>query len=816
MNRNRFSCCAAVILFSLIAVSFAFAQSSVAPRITRSVSDSDVALLPGGVHPHVARSVDQGSVSPSMPMQRMAIFFKPTAAQQTALDQLLQQQQEPNSPNYRKWLTPEQYGNRFGMNLSDLAKVTVWLQSHGFRNVTVSRSHNSIAFDGNAGQASAAFRTPIHQVQYQGETHYANIASPQVPAAFAGAVAGITSLNNFRPRARPIAHFTSSVSGNHFLAPGDVGTIYNVNSLYNSGIKGDGESIAVVGQTLLTQNDDGTHADIDRFRSLAGLPAINLTFKKTGTPTYSAADVDEANLDLEWSGAVAPNAQIFFVYSDNALFTSLPYIVTNNLAPVISISYGNCEANFDASSITVLTNVLQQANAQGQTIAAASGDAGAADCDTGDPATMGLAVDVPASTVYVTGMGGTTFTGDTAGAVTCNSQGQNCSAASDPPYWNGSTSVSDTSSTALEYIPETAWNDSDAQTISATGGGVSSLFSKPSWQTGTGVPADGQRDVPDISLSASPNHDGYLICSQGSCVNGYRAGTCSTGTDPGCVLDVIGGTSVASPIFSGIVTLLNQKLGMRLGNVNPMLYSLASSTPSAFHDITTGNNIVPCQTGSKNCGSNGMMGYSAGTGYDLVTGLGSFDVGALTAAWTGGAGADFTISANPTSLSITHGTSGTSTIAVTATGGALSGSIALTCTVSSTLGATTCSLNPNTVNAGQSATLTVVATSSSALRPYGLPGHMGIDLSFGLAAVCFIPFGRRRRTLFGQRARSAAILRNVMLSVMGLALVLGMLACSGGGSNNNNNNFTPLSGTVTVQAVSGSLTHSVSIPVTIN
>ena len=374
MNRNRFSCCAAVILFSLIAVSFAFAQSSVAPRITRSVSDSDVALLPGGVHPHVARSVDQGSVSPSMPMQRMAIFFKPTAAQQTALDQLLQQQQEPNSPNYRKWLTPEQYGNRFGMNPSDLAKVTVWLQSHGFRNVTVSRSHNSIAFDGNAGQASAAFRTPIHQVQYQGETHYANIASPQVPAAFAGAVAGITSLNNFRPRARPIAHFTSSVSGNHFLAPGDVGTIYNVNSLYNSGIKGDGESIAVVGQTLLTQNDDGTHADIDRFRSLAGLPAINLTFKKTGTPTYSAADVDEANLDLEWSGAVAPNAQIFFVYSDNALFTSLPYIVTNNLAPVISISYGNCEANFDASSITVLTNVLQQANAQGQTIAAASGD----------------------------------------------------------------------------------------------------------------------------------------------------------------------------------------------------------------------------------------------------------------------------------------------------------------------------------------------------------------------------------------------------------------------------------------------------------
>ena len=808
MNRNRFSCCAAVILFSLIGISFSFAQSSVAPRITRSVSDSDVALVPGGVHPQVARAVDQGSVSPNMPMQRMAIFFKPSSAQQSALDQLLQQQQDPNSPNYRNWLTPEQYGERFGMNPSDLAKVTVWLQSHGFRNVTVSRSRNSIEFDGNAGQASAAFRTPIHQVQYRGETHYANTASPRVPAAFAGAVAGITSLDNFRPRTRPIAHLTSNISGNHFLVPGDVGTIYNINSLYNSGIKGDGQSIAVVGQTTLTMADDGTHADIDRFRSLAGLPAINLTFQKTGTPTYSASDVDEANLDLEWSGAIAPNAQIFFVYSDNALFSSLPYIVNNNLAPVISISYGNCEAAFDASSVTVLTNILQQANAQGQTITAAGGDAGAADCDTSDPATQGLAVDVPASTVYVTGMGGTTFTGDMTATFTCNPQGStNCIADADPPYWSGSSSLTDTSATALEYIPETAWNDSDSQNISATGGGVSKLFSKPSWQTGTGVPADGQRDVPDISLSASPNHDGYIICSQGSCQNGYRRSTNDSNNN---TFNVIGGTSAASPVFAGIVALLNQKVGTRLGNVNPMLYSLAASTPSAFHDITTGNNIVPCQTGSKNCGANGMLGYSAGAGYDLVTGLGSIDVGALTSAWTGGGtGADFTLSANPTSLSLSRGATGSSTITVTATGGPLGGSVALTCSVSSGLGTTTCSLSPSTVNAGQTSTLSVVATNSAALHRDRLPGHMGVELSFGLAAVCFIPFGRGRR--------GAWLLRNLMLSALGLVLVMGMFACGGGGGNNSNNNSsTPLNGTVTVQAVSGSLTHSVSIPVTIN
>lgn len=811
MNRNRVSSCAVVVLFLLVLASFSFAQSTVAPRITRSVNDADVALLPGGVHPHVARAVDQGSVSPNMPMQPMAIFFKPSAAQQTALDQLLLQQQDPNSPNYRKWLTPEQYANRFGMNSSDLAKVTAWLQSHGFRNITVSRSRNSIEFDGNAGQASAAFRTPIHQVQYHGETHYSNIASPQVPSAFAAAVAGITSLNNFRPRAMSIAHFTSSVSGNHFLAPGDVGTIYNINSLYNSGIKGDGQSIAVVGQTLLTQNDDGTHADIDRFRSLAGLPAINLTFKKTGTPTYSKADVDEANLDLEWSGAIAPNAQIFFVYSDNALFTSLPYIVTNNLAPVISISYGTCEANVDAASVTVLTNILTQANTQGQTITAASGDNGAADCDgSTPPVTMGLAVDVPASTVYVTGMGGTEFTGDSAGAVKCDSQGENCVAAADPPYWNGSSSVSDASPTALEYIPETAWNDTDSTTIAASGGGVSTLFTKPTWQTGTGVPADGQRDVPDISLSASPNHDGYLICSQGSCVNGYRAGSCVLGTDPGCILNVIGGTSVGSPVFAGVVALLNQKFAMRLGNVNSTLYSLAGGATTVFHDITTGNNMVPCKAGSKDCGASGMLGYNAGTGYDQVTGLGSFDAGALSAAWNAAPTGDFTVAANPTSLTITHGTSATSTITVAVVGG-FSGSVALTCTVTSTLGTTTCSLSPTSVGPGQTSTLTVTATSGAALHSPPLPGPLGIEFSFGLAAVCFIPWKASSRT----RRR---LLRQVSLSLLGLVLVLGLIACGGGGSNSNNNNntFTPLSGTVTVTGVSGSLTHTVSIPVTIN
>lgn len=805
MNWNGVCRSAACLSFLLLVTTFCAAQTGAAVRINGTVDDSDVALLPGGVHPRIAQATDLGSVSANKPLHRLAMFFKPSAAQQSALDELLREQQDPASPNYRKWLTPEQYGARFGMNPTDLAKVSAWLESHGFQNIAVSRGRTSIEFDGNAGQAMAAFHTPIHRFVLNGQTHYANTASPRLPSAFASMVAGITSLNDFRPHAMSIAHWTSSVSGSHFLVPGDVGTIYNINSLYSSGIDGTGEAIAVVGQTPLTQADDGTHADIDTFRTNAGLPAINLQQIKTGTPTYSSADADEANLDIEWSGAIAPKAQIIFVYSDNALFTSLAYIVTNNLAPVVSISYGNCESAFAATDISTLTTILQQANAQGQTMTAASGDAGATDCDGGTsnpapPATHGLAVDVPAATPYVTGMGGSVFTGD-AGACPPNNVCTN--GAPDTQYWKGSSSPTDTSATALSYIPEDVWNDTDATTIAAGGGGVSTLFTKPSWQTGAGVPTDGQRDVPDISLSSSPNHDGYLICSQSSCVSGWRRSDQT--------LNVIGGTSVGSPVFSGVVALMNQKLGMRLGNVNQNLYSLAASSPGAFHDITTGNNMIPCQQGTKDCPNGGSIGYSATTGYDLASGLGSVDIGALAAAWTGTSSGDFTASANPSSLTVTHGTSGNSTITVTASGG-FSGSVSLTCSVSSTLGATTCSLSPNAINPGQSSTLTITNTNSASMRAVPLPGHpWGLEFSFGLAAVCFIPWGGTGRP--GRR-----LMLKAALSLLGLVFVLGFFACGGGGSNSNNNNnsFTPLNGTVTVQAVSGNLNHSVSIPVTIN
>lgn len=486
--------------------------------------------------------------------------------------------------------------------------------------------------------------------------------------------------------------------------------------------------------------------------------------------------------------------------SKNVLFSSLPYAVDQNLAPVISISYGLCEAQLDGNDIATLTSSAQQANAQGQTIVVSSGDSGPADCDfSSDPnnpvksATHGYGVDVPASFPNVTGMGGTEFSeGDGTGAT---------------QYWSGTNNGSNGS--ALSYLPETSWNDTPTDgSLAASGGGVSTLFSKPSWQTGMGVPADGQRDVPDLALASSADHDGYLICSRSSCVNGYRR------ADQNMTLNVIGGTSTAAPAFAGVVALLVQQTNQPQGNVNPILYGLAASAPNVFHDITTGDNMVPCTQGSKDCPSGGMIGYSAGPGYDLVTGLGSFDAGALAAAWTGPTNPDFQLTAQSLSLSITRGTAATDMLTVTGLAGYSSG-VNLTCSVSSTLSNTTCSITPGNVSPGGTASLTVTANPLSAgLRPR--PGQWRAwEMANGLVFAAGLLFSRtsRRRTLRGKSIRNSAL-----SGLLAICLLMVAVSCGGGSSTGSPQQFVPQpqSGVVTVQATSGSLNHNLQIGVTVN
>jgi len=699
-----------VVVFAALLAGVASAQTR--SRIVQNIAEGEsVAISPA--HPLARAEFDQGRVEGSLKISRAAIVFKLSSTQQAALDKLLADQQNPHSANYHKWLTPEQYAARFGMSDADLAKVSAWLKSQGLSVDGYSRARTRIFFSGSAAQVESAFQTELHRYLVDGETSLANATEVSVPQALSSVVLSVRGLDTFRPRPRTQpanANFTSHISGNHFLAPGDFATIYDLKPLYAAGFDGTGEKIAVVGQTQINP------ADVDAFRSAAGLPAKNLTLVSVdGTTGFAAGDEVESDLDVEWSGGVAKNAAILFVYtgsiSSKNVFDAFAYAIDNNLAPVISTSYGNCEANL-TTFVTTLRGDVQQANSQGQTVIAASGDAGAADCEgqAATSATHGLAVDAPASVPEVTGVGGTEFTGDTPTSSTSNLT----DAPADPPYWAGTTNSTDVVNSALGYIPETGWNDTTLSLaagggLSASGGGTSTVFAKSlaPWQTAL-TPNDGHRDVPDIASTSSPNHDPSLICSEAFYAPAATPTTCVTGFrgSDGTSLSAVGGTSVGAPSFAGIVAILNQATSGSLGNINPTLYALAASTPSAFHDITSGNNIVPCTNGSTGCPASHMIGFTAGVGYDLVTGLGTVDANVLVTSWpTFVATPSFSVGATPVTVA-GPGQSGTSTINVSPTNG-FTGTVTLSCSGLPT--GASCSFNPPSLTTGTSV-LTIATT----------------------------------------------------------------------------------------------------------
>ncbi len=535
-------------------------------------------------------------------MPGIRIQLKPSRSQQTSLEQLLAAQQNPASADFHKWLTPEQYADRFGASQNDVNRIAAWLQSQGLKMQGVARGRNWVEFSGTAQQVESALHTQIHQYLENGELHYANSTDPSIPAALSDIVLGLRGLNDYRlkPRGkvRTLAPRDTTGGGDHQMAPDDFAIIYDVAPLYTAGIDGTGQKLAVVGQT------DINLSDIQAFRSKFNLPAMDpkvILAKGQTDPGVSQSDVAEADLDVEWAGAVARNAQIIFVNSSN-VFTSLQDAVDQVYAPVITMSYGVCEGS-DLVDLPSERQTAQQANAQGITWLNAAGDNGAADCEDVNAtiAQDGLAVDAPASVPEVTAMGGTEF-----------NEGNGA-------YW-GSINTANSAS-ALSYIPEMVWNDtSQGGGLAAGGGGASLFFPKPGWQTGPGVPNNSFRNLPDLSLASSPDHDGYLVYTGGS-------------------LQVYGGTSMAAPTMAGIVTLLNQYLvstGAQqqagLGNINPMLYRMAQNSSGVFHDITIGNNIVPCVSGSPNC-STGSFGYKAGRFYDQASGLGSPDASNLIHQW---------------------------------------------------------------------------------------------------------------------------------------------------------------------------------------
>uniref|UniRef100_Q01UW2 Peptidase S8 and S53, subtilisin, kexin, sedolisin n=1 Tax=Solibacter usitatus (strain Ellin6076) TaxID=234267 RepID=Q01UW2_SOLUE len=590
-------------------LTFGFLQAAT-NRVLTPVDRNRSIALKGHIHPQAQPQFDRGLVDPAMRIPRATLILKPAKS----LAAFLAAQQIPGSPEYRQFLSPEQFADRFGLTTDDLTKVVGWLESQGLKADRIARGRNAITFSGTAEQAARTLKTEFHRYQVNGKMHFAAAAEPSIPEALGDVVAGFTGLDDFKLESNALRstlrpQYTVK-SGDHYLVPDDLATIYNLKPLYQAGIDGTGQKIAIVGES------DIDLSDIRAFRQQFNLPA--------GTDPVQILVGDdpgfnntwfEADLDIEWAGAIARGAKIVYVYS-NSVLDAVQYAVDENVAPVLSMSYGSCEA-FNQVEFRA---VAQQAVAQGITFLVASGDHGAAECDryTQTPqASKGFNASFPATLPEVTAVGGTTFN---------EGSGR---------YWASGNDANGAS--ALSYIPEVAWNDTASiGDVEATGGGASILFGKPYWQVGSGVPNDKARDIPDVSLSASAEHDPYLISYFGD-------------------FYLVGGTSASTPAFAGIVALLNQNQLSKgtiskpgLGNINPNLYRQAQAGDGSFHDITGGDTMIPCVQGSPNC-VNGQMGLRAGTGYDLVTGLGSVDANKLINNWSNGTASSLKVVADPPS-----------------------------------------------------------------------------------------------------------------------------------------------------------------------
>ena len=700
----------------------AAAQSIAIPaRITQVIDETQLVPLRGNVSPLARTEFDQGIVADTQPMKRMLLLLQRSPEQQAALQLLMQEQQSKDSPNFHKWLTPQQFGVQFGPADADIQTVTDWLTRQGFQGIRVANGRTVIEFSGNTAQVRNAFHTEIHKFVVDGESRSANATDPQIPAALTPVVAGIVSLHNF-PResfrhdagihkaardehGNPQLTTTTGCGTNqsqpcYVVGPADFAKIYNI----PSNLDGTGFTIGIVGDSNIDPND------AIQFRNLFGLtPATGPTIIVDGPdPGISGplGDEPEADLDVQISGMVAPKATIDLVVAEstftaNGADLAAFRIIDYNLTDVMSESFGNCEPALGSGGTGFYSSLWEQAAAQGITVMVSSGDGGSAGCDNFNRqsvATLGLAVNGIASTPFNVAVGGTDF--DEIGTQT--------------NFWN-TANVAGTLESAKGYIPETTWNNSCAaaatsanlNTVCASpnnivggSGGPSAFNAKPSWQMGL-TPADNFRDVPDISLFASngpQTHSFYLLCEADLIPPGNPPSCATTGSFS---FGSAGGTSASSPAFAGIMALIDQKMGGRQGNANFVLYKLAQTaanscnsstqplTPPAtciFYDVTKGNDSVPCAGTSTNCSSTsasttGVLvdpknlttpAWTTKTGYDYATGLGSVNVANLAAAWPAAVGnfkgstTSLTLNGGTSTVTITHGTSVTAkaTVAV--------------------------------------------------------------------------------------------------------------------------------------------------------
>ncbi len=479
-------------------------------RIVQRIDEHNLVTLKGNTHPQARAEFDRGPVSPDLPMEGLILVLQRSPEQQAAFDKFVESQADPNSPNYHRWLQPEEVGERFGVSTADINTVEGWLRGHGFTIDGVSNDRMSIRFSGTAAQVEEAFHTEIHNLDVHGVKHFANMSDPKIPAALAPVVVGPKALHNFRPHPlhklgskallnretghwqripseSPTPDVTSALLAHPLfgindpsaglledVTPYDFAAIYNVIPVWNSGIDGSGQTIAIAGTSEIDASDVAT------FRSAFGLPALKSgQFTQVvadginpgqcgASPTTYCTDSDqvENSLDVEWSGGVAKGANIVLVVSGenssgsiDTVYDSAQYVVNNATAHILNVSYGLCELFQGTSGNAAYNTLWQSANTEGIAVFVAAGDSGSASCDEGGDeggqnvpyaAEYGLSVSGVASTPYDIAVGGTDlfWCDPVATTDSCSSEAAK--------YW--STSNSSNKANALGYVPEIPWN----------------------------------------------------------------------------------------------------------------------------------------------------------------------------------------------------------------------------------------------------------------------------------------------------------------------------------------------------------------------
>jgi subtilase family serine protease len=686
--------------------------------LSAPIDDSRMVTVAGNVRPEVRGARDLGRVPESMAFPHISLLLQRSPEREAAARAYIDAIHDKSSPLFHHWLTADEITAHFGVAQEDLATVKSWLEAHGF---TVNSYSPNLVMDvsGTAGAIRHAFGADMHTILVRGQQHIVNVTEPGVPEALRAVLVGPTTLHDFRghsmarrrvPKKQRDLTYTDS-QGNLWqaLVPADVQTIYNLAPVYAQGLTGTGQRIVLIEDTNLYTNDDWY-----TFRKVLGLsrlyPQGTLTVTyPTGPSTCTnpgdTTDDGEAALDVEWSTAVAPNASIILAackavknsYVNFGGFVALANMLTQSNPPkIVSISYGESEPANGASNNALISTLYQTAAMEGISVYVSAGDEGASSSDAdANFASHGINVTGWGSTPYNISVGGTDFEDTYQGTNT--------------QYWNFTNAANFGS--AKSYIPEIPWNGSCASVLFYTylgfgsasaacnssiavtdaltdtdggSGGPSNCYSgtpmvsgvtggscagvaKPSWQSGlVGNPADGVRDIPDVSLFAANGNWGhyYIACYSRLPTATYGGVACNETVSN---WSGWGGTSISSPEMAAIQALINEKTGQAWGNANTQYYAIAKSQfgatgnptcnssatggPSAscdFYDVTAGDNDQAC---TQLVSGSSRKGYTLGGTYNCFGGSATLSNSNKTVTYTYGA-----LSLTNASLGIAYGT----------------------------------------------------------------------------------------------------------------------------------------------------------------